>query len=182
MRRILVVLLALMLFAPAALAESTPALNLDNMTPDELLALHSAVTTRLSVVNSGDVVYDEDGITIVWNGLLNRSQDIFKIGCTIYNNTGRDLRFAIKAFGVNGIQIGPNVNIATGELLVDGMAYYTGSYSLWMVKNVFGELNMTHAKEISLRIAFREADRKSGEDQVIQVRFPVDIDLSEVLR
>lgn len=182
MRRFLILLLTLLLAVPAALAEGTPTIELDSMTAEELLALHSALTTRIAVVSSGDVVYDEDGIIIVWNGLLNHSQDIFKIGCTIYNNTGRDLRFKINAFGVNGIQIGPNVNTSTGELLLDGMAYYTGSYSFWMVKNVFGELNMTHAEEISLRIAFREADRKSGEDQVIQVRFPVDIDLSEVLR
>lgn len=181
MRRFLMLLLALLLI-PVSLAEEEDSIDLNSMTADELAALHSAVITRLAVLNSGEVVWEEEGITIVWNGLLKHSQDILKIGCTIYNNTGRDLKFEIKAFGVNGIQTGPNVNLSTGVLLPDGMAHYTGSYNLWMVKNVFGELNMTHAKEISLRIAFREADRKGGEDQVIQVRFPVDIDLSEVLR
>ena len=65
MRRFLILLLTLLLAVPAALAEGTPAIELDSLTAEELLALHSALTTRIAVVSSGDVVYDEDGVTIV---------------------------------------------------------------------------------------------------------------------
>lgn len=175
MRRLLTILLTLVLFAPAALAEAAPSFDLDAMTPDELLALHSAVTTRVAVVNSGDVVYDEDGITIVWNGLMDTKQSYFKYGCTIYNQTGENVWLRITGGGINGIQMGPVGNTDSMEI-IDGMALFTGSYYAWLVSNVFRDLNITHASEIYLQVSFYVAGDRWGIEpfRVVNVRFPVD--------
>ena len=174
MRRLLTILLALVLFAPAALAEAAPSFDLDAMTPDELLALHSAVTTRVAVVNSGDVVYDEDGITIVWNGLVDTEWSNFKFGCTIYNQTGENVWFRITGGGVNGIQMGPGSNNAYMEI-IDGMALYTGGNNCWLVDNMLQDLNITHASEIYLQVSFYvDNDWRTEPFRVVNVRFPVD--------
>ena len=174
MRRFLILLLALLLCAPAVLAEEAPAIDLDNMTAEDLLALHSAVTTRLAVVQGGDVVYEQDGITVAWNKLVNTKGSYFRFGFTLYNCTGSDVWFELTGAGVNGIEMGPNSN--TGRKQVqDGMALFTGGYSNWLVSNMLKDLNMTHASEIYLQVSLYTDDNWRTEPFcVINVRFPVD--------
>ena len=174
MRRILILLLSLLLLAAPALAEDAPAIDLDAMTQEELLALHSALTTRIAVVNSGDVVYEEDGVTLVWNKLVDTQWSYFNFGFTIYNRTGSDVWFELTGGGVNGIEMGPNSNTGRKHV-VDGMAMFTGGYNHWLVTNMLKELSMTHASEIYLQVSLYTDDNWRTEPfRVINVRFPVD--------
>jgi hypothetical protein len=174
MRRILILLLSLLLLAAPALAEDAPAIDLDAMTQEELLALHSALTTRIAVVNSGDVVYEEDGVTLVWNKLVDTQWANFYFGFTIYNRTGSDVWFELTGGGVNGIEMGPNSNTGRKHVM-DGMAMFTGGYSHWLVTNMLKELNMNHASEIYLQVSLYTDDNWRTEPfRVINVRFPVD--------
>ena len=174
MRRFLILLLTLLLAVPAALAEGTPAIELDSMTAEELLALHSALTTRIAVVSSGDVVYDEDGVTIVWNKLVDTQWSFFNFGFTLYNRTGSDIWFELTGGGVNGIEMGPNSNAGRMQVL-DGMALFTGGYNHWLVTNMLKDLGMNHASEIYLQVSLYTDDNWRTEPfRVINVRFPVD--------
>ena len=174
MRRILILLLSLLLLAAPALAEDAPAIDLDAMTQEELLALHSALTTRIAVVNSGDVVYEEDGVTLVWNKLVDTQWANFNFGFTIYNRTGSDVWFELTGGGVNGIEMGPNSNTGRKHV-VDGMAMFTGGYNHWLVTNMLKELGMNHASEIYLQVSLYTDDNWRTEPfRVINVRFPVD--------
>lgn len=174
MRRILILLLGILLLAAPALAEDAPAIDLDAMTQEELLALHSALTTRIAVVNSGDVVYEEDGVTLVWNKLVDTQWSYFNFGFTFYNRTGSDVWFELTGGGVNGIEMGPNSNTGRKHVM-DGMAMFTGGYSHWLVTNMLKELGMNHASEIYLQVSLYTDDNWRTEPfRVINVRFPVD--------
>ena len=45
-------------------------IDLSAMTDEELTVLHSAVSQQIAFRNSGDIVYDEEGITITWVGMV----------------------------------------------------------------------------------------------------------------
>ena len=174
MYRILAWLLALLLAIPAA-AEGVSAFDLDGMTVEELTALHSAVTQRIAIVNGTNVVYNEDGIVIVWNKLLDTKSSSFRMGCTVFNHLGKDCRFEISAGGVNGIQMGPGANTGRRDL-PDGMGVYTGSFHSWLFHNAFRDLGIEHVNEIYLQVTIYDKDT-GKELREIELRFPVDIAL-----
>ena len=95
--------------------------------------LHSAVSQQIAYRNSGEIVYDEDGITITWVGMVkhNESQPLpNRFGFIIGNNTGVDYYCNVQAGGINGIKL--NLNCTYPEPLENGIGYYTGSVSNWL--------------------------------------------------
>lgn len=185
MRRIFAILLAmLMLAASGAMAEETPAIDLDSMTVEQLTALHQEVGRRLTMVSSGDLVYDEDGIAIRWMKLLDLRSSSFRYGFTVENSTAEDYGFKLSMSAINGMQFRPFWN-TDKMLLKNGFALYTGSYHNWMPDNYLAELGITHVKDIYLQIELyktKETGYEYSPSRVIDVRFPVDIDISGELR
>ena len=186
MRRILATLLALLTLAmPAALAENVPAVDLDSMTAEELIALHQEIGRRLTMVNGGDVVYSEDGITIRWMKLLDLDRNNLKYGFTVENTTGVDCGIEVADGAINGMQFTPVWNTGM-QALNNGMSLYTGSYSKWMAENFLADFGITHVTDIYLKVTLHEP--KDGNRfnytpyRTIEVRFPVDIDISAALK
>ena len=180
MRRFLMLMLALLLFAPAVLAEDTPAIDLDSMSGEELLALHREVGRRLTMTNSGDVVYDADGIVIRWVNLLDLDYNNFRYGITIENTTGEDVEFALTMGAMNGMQFEPRWNTSQ-RTIKNGFSVYTGSYNSWKPDNYLADFGITHVTDIYLEISLYQLDQWQP-FRVIEVRFPVDMDISDVLK
>lgn len=181
MRKVFATLIALlMLAAPAAMAEEKPSIDLDSMTVEELTALHQEIGRRLTLVNSGDVVYDEDGIKICWGKLLDLGGDMFRYGFTMENTTGEDYGFKLSMTAINGMQFRPFWNTDKMRLM-NNFALYTGSYHNWMPDNYLADMGITHVNDIYLQIELYKPEGDSYERtpcRVIDVRFPVDIDIS----
>lgn len=147
--------------------------DISGLSHQELLDLHSQLVQKISIVESGDVVYDQDGIVITWVG-FNEWRDYGFI-CT--NQTGKDYHFAVIGFGVNGIKVDPASNGASVEL-PNGMSLYTAGYHSWLFDTeIFDELKLTHVHEIYIQIGLydKPGQRFIAEpDHVISVSFPVD--------
>ena len=167
------VLCCILLMAFSAFSEIP---DIDGLTDEELTELYSRIVQKMTVIESGDVVYEEDGIAITWVG-FGKWRDYGFI-CT--NQTGKDLHFAVIGFGINGIKVDPASNGASVEF-PDGMSLYTAGYNSWLFdREIYDELKITHVHEIYLQIGLYE---KAGQrfiaepDRVVSLTFPVDEDV-----
>lgn len=147
--------------------------DISGLSQQELLELHGQIVQKLAIIESGDVVYEQDGITITWVGFTEWRD--YGFICT--NETGKDWHFAVIGFGINGIKVDPASNGASVEF-PDGMSLYTAGYNKWLFdRNIYDQLKITHVREVYLQIGLYE---KAGQrfiadpDRVISISFPVD--------
>ncbi len=92
---------------------------------EELEALYHATVMRLALVNSGDLVYDENGIAVSWVG-IQRDYSETQAGFICANTTGEDYQLIISNVLINGIAFPPYSNIRPVPLNND-TSYYTAS-------------------------------------------------------
>ncbi|MBR3929673.1 MAG: hypothetical protein IKJ65_11805 [Clostridia bacterium] len=166
----IVALCCVLLMSLSALSEIG---NIDDLTYEELYELHSRIVQKMAVIESGEVVYQQDGFAITWVG-FNQWRDY---GLIVTNQSGQDWHFAVIGFGINGIKVDPASNGASVEF-PNGMSLYTAGYNSWLFgREIYDELNITHVHEIYVQIGLYE---KSGQrfiaepDRVISLSFPVD--------
>ena len=154
------------------------------MTDEELTALHGEVSQQVAFRKSGEIVYEEDGITITWVGMValwNNGDLPERFGFILDNNTGKDYYFNVQAGGINGIKL--NLNCNYPEPLENGIGYYTGSVRNWLFEPVMlTQLNITHADTIYLHIDLYEKPQTgTGNPQevvrTIKISFPVNFDI-----
>ena len=159
-------------------------IDLSAMTDEELIALHGEVSQQVAFRKSGEIVYDEDGITITWVGMAGDKNAKLpnRFGIIVGNATGKDYYFAVTAGGINGIKLDLVTNRGT-ELVESGIGYYTGGQRRWLFdENVLKQLNITHADTIYLHIDFfeeKQTNKWSQDDVVrtIKISFPVNFDI-----
>lgn len=173
MKRILAFCLILLMTGFAHAEE----IDISGLSEQELKNLHSQIVQQLAIAKSGDVVYDQDGISIAWVGFTEWGD----YGFICQNKTGKDWHFAVIGFGMNGIKVDPSSNGMSVEF-PDGMALYTAGYFNWLFdKDVYKELNLTHVREVYIQIGLYDGPglRFIEEPTLkISISFPVDEEIS----
>lgn len=169
-KRLISTLLVCILFCASTLAEPDFSF-LNNYTQEELTELLYEVAQKVDMTQLGDVIYEKDGISILWQGLIKDYSDL-KTGLIIKNNTENQISFELDGLAMNGIEIGPSAN--RGSFDIDpGWAFYTVSRYKWLsYMDVCESLHLEQISQIGLRIVI------NGE--ATTVVFPVSFLLSDI--
>ena len=132
--------------------------DISGLSVDELSELRDQINLRLIELNdTGDIVFDDQGITVKWLGLNADYYPRIKQSLLIINNTGAPLYYKITKIAYNGIQVSAS-NSMRSDAIEPDMSYLTATNNLFLVDisplEPFGLKEKADFKDIFLEIEF----------------------------
>lgn len=101
--------------------------DISGLSVDDLTELRDLINLRLIELNdTGDTVFDDQGITIKWLGFNADYHPHIKNSLLITNNTEMPLYYEISKIAFNGIQISA-ANTFRSDAIEPGMSYLTAT-------------------------------------------------------
>ncbi len=156
--------------------------TLGAMEDEALTALYRQVVGRLTIRQMGDIVYDEDGITVSWIGLDKQNK---RLSFVCQNTTGTDFYLDLTAQALNSVNVYVYDNSKRKESLPNGMSVASATldnYS-WLLGDMNGTaiktLGLTHLYQVDLELSFYEDASAREPVRVIRVGFPVDLEIAQ---
>ena len=183
MKRIVSSLLAcLMMALTVSVKAETDYAFLNSLTTEELASMQQAISCRLVPAESGTVIYDQEGLSICWLGVVDASYYDYRLGLIITNTSGKTMYFRLEGIALNGIQVGPYQNIMIQEIQ-DGWGYMSASQDIWPIKKEHLRLlPFDHITTVGLSIGLYESNDSYGPHETITHTFPVNFNLSDLPR
>lgn len=159
-------------------AGSAELLSLEGYSPEQLLDMKQRIEARLVAVQSGDVVYDDDGIIVVWKGVYAKhsgeSGNVL-VGVQLFNNLDEDVWFNMDLFALNGILIPKSYNYYMMELPAYFSAITSGYDNLWTrdLRDV-KESGVESFDNVYIRINLYKDKEDKAPFRSVDARFPTE--------
>lgn len=96
---------------------------------EELKEIKAFLDGYLPATEMGEVLYQEDGISVVYRGVI-QDNDYYKVNLIIANNTGEDIQINLDTVAYNGCKLG--MSNGSSVELEQGISLVAGSLYQWL--------------------------------------------------
>ena len=146
-------------------------IDYSSMTSEELNNLFQSLVSKIELNKQGDIVYDQDGFSIIWKGIGKDS-----LSFIITNNSGKDVDIEVIDYALNGMMLGTHWNMDEVNLK-NGFSFLSSSTNIWLDdEETIETLGITHVNSVTIMLAIK--DIESEEETELSATFSVDEELS----